>query len=384
MAHLLVTNDFPPKFGGIQSYLWELWRRLPPEGIHVMTTRHPKAAAWDAAQAYPVTRTREQVLLPTPALARRIDALADEVGASLVVLDPALPVGLLGPRLRHPYAVVLHGAEIAVPGRLPASRDALGYVLRHAVHLIAAGPYPAVEAARAVGGRSRLPPVTIVPPGVDTTRFRPLSPAERTTARERFGLDPAARLVVSVSRLVPRKGMDVLIEAAARLAPGRPDLQVGIGGAGRDHGRLARLAESTGAPVRFLGRVPEDDLPALFGSADVFAMCCRNRWAGLEQEGFGIVFLEAAACGVPQVAGRSGGAADAVADGETGAVVADPSDPVAVADAIGRLLDDAELRVRQGAAACHRAETEFAYPLLAARLAAALSAAEASAAARRP
>ena len=311
-------------------------------------------------------RTPERVLLPTASLARRIDALAAEVGAELVVLDPALPVGLVGPRLARPYGVVLHGAEVTVPGRLPGSRALLGRVLRGAAEVIAAGGYPAAEGERAAG---RALPVTVVPPGVDVDRFVPLDDEARAKGRALFGLPADARVVVSVSRLVPRKGMDVLIEAAARLAPDRPDLVVAIGGSGRDRARLERLVGRTGAPVRLLGRVPDDDLPALYGCADVFAMLCRNRWAGLEQEGFGIVFLEAAACGVPQVAGDSGGAAEAVADGATGLVVGTPDDPGAVAAALARLLDDPGLRGRMGAAGRERAGPEFGYDVLAARLA---------------
>jgi phosphatidylinositol alpha-1,6-mannosyltransferase len=125
-------------------------------------------------------------------------------------------------------------------------------------------------------------------------------------------------------------------------------------------------------PVHLLGRIPDDDLPALYGCADVFAMCCRSRWGGLEQEGFGIVFVEAAACAVPQVAGASGGAAEAVADGETGFVVRHPEDPEAVAVALARLLDDTGLRLRLGAAARERAVAEFTYDALAGRLQAAL------------
>src|SRR5207247_1653761 len=141
------------------------------------------------------------------------------------------------------------------------------------------------------------------------------------------------------SRLVPRKGMDTLVEAAARLAPNHPGLTVAVAGAGRDRSRLERLARRSGSPVRFLGRVPDADLPRVHGMADVFAMACRNRWAGLEQEGFGIVFLEAAACGVPQVAGDSGGAAEAVLDGEAGLVVRPAMDAGAVAVAVGGLRD---------------------------------------------
>ena len=370
MPHLLVTNDFPPKMGGIQSYLWELWRRLDPASFTVLTTPYEGAEAWDAEQPFRVVRTSQKVLLPTPGLARRIDTLAAETGAALVVLDPALPVGLLGPRLATPYGLVLHGAEITVPGRLPGSRALLGRVLRGAAVVVAAGGYPAAEGERAAG---RSLPVIVVPPGIDPERFRPLDPERRAKARALFDLPADGRVVVSLSRLVPRKGMDVLIEAAAKLAPLRPDLVVAIGGSGRDRKRLDRLVARTGAPVRLLGRVPEEDLPDLYGCADVYAMLCRNRWAGLEQEGFGIVFLEAAACGVPQVAGASGGAAEAVADGVTGLVVDRPGDRDAVAQALATLLDDPERRAAMGEAARRRAEDDFSYDVLAARLAEALA-----------
>lgn len=366
MSHLLVTNDFPPKTGGIQSYLWELWRRLDPATFTVLTTPYEGAEAWDAEQAFRVVRTRPRFLLPTPALGRAVDDLAADAGASLVVLDPALPVGLLGPRLARPYGVVLHGAEVTVPGRLPGARSLLGHVLRGAAEVIAAGGYPAAEGERAAG---RPLPVTVVPPGVDTERFVPLDEEGRAKARALFDLPTGARVVVSLSRLVPRKGMDVLIEAAARLAPDRPDLVVAIGGSGRDRARLDRLVARTGAPVRLLGRVADADLPALYGCADVYAMLCRNRWAGLEQEGFGIVFVEAAACAVPQVAGASGGAAEAVADGASGLVVDHPRDVAAVARALARLLDDPAASRRMGQGGRERAEREFSYDVLAARLA---------------
>ena len=369
MTHLLVTNDFPPTHGGIETMLWELWRRLDPDTFAVLTIPADGAAAWDAQQPFRVDRVREPVLLPTPWLARRIDRLAADLGAGIVLLDPALPLGLLGRSLRTPYGVVLHGAEVTVPGRLPVSDRVLRHVLRGATAVVAAGGYPAAEAER---NARRSLPITIVPPGVDTDRFVPLDEDERRKARAAFGLPEEGRLIVSVSRLVPRKGMDVLIRAAAMLAPERPDVVVAIGGAGRDRQRLERLVRTTGAPVRLLGRVPDDELPALYACGDVFAMLCRNRWGGLEQEGFGIVFVEAAACGVPQVAGASGGAAEAVVEGETGFVVDDPSDAGAVAAALGRLLDDDGLRARLGAAGRVRAVSELSYDVLAQRLARAL------------
>ncbi len=375
MTHLFVTNDFPPKVGGIQTMLWELWRRLDPTSFTVLTTPHPEAATWDAEQAFRVVRTDERVLLPTPSLVRRIDALASEIGATGVVLDPALPVGLVGPQLRLPYAVVLHGAEITVPGRLPGSSQVLRRVLRRADLVVAAGGYPLAEAERAAG---RALPSVLVPPGVDTDRFVPLDDAAKAATRARLGLPAEGRLVVSVSRLVPRKGMDVLVKASVLLARSHPDVTVAIGGGGRDHDRIQRLIDETGAPARLLGRIAHEDLPALYGCGDVFAMLCRNRWAGLEQEGFGIVFVEAAAAGVPQVAGDSGGAAEAVLDGGTGLVVRRPDDPRSVADALDELLGD-PTRLRQMAGAGRtRALEEFSYDVLAGRLGAALQAWEAA------
>ena len=363
--HLLVTNDFPPKVGGIQSYLWELWRRLPAADIAVHTTPHAEALAFDSEQAFVVTRSREPVLLPTPTVVRRVRNLAERQGAELVVWDPALPVGHAARRVGRPYAVVLHGSEVTVPGRLPMVRSILARGLRGASLVSCAGNYPAAEAERAAGCNL---PTVVVPPGVDTDRFRPLDEAERASVRRELGLPVDAPLVVSVSRLVPRKGMDTLIRSAARLGRTESDLVVAIAGSGRDRRRLEGLVASTGAPVRLLGRVPEELLPGLYGAGDVFAMLCRSRWGGLEQEGFGIVFLEAAAAGVPQVAGESGGAAEAVAHERTGLVMGRPDAVEQVARTLSDLLGDRERRTEMGREARRRAEVEFSYDVLARRL----------------
>jgi phosphatidylinositol alpha-1,6-mannosyltransferase len=372
MRHLLVTNDFPPKVGGIQAYLWELWRRLPPEQTFVYSTPYPGAAEWDAAQPFWIRRSRAPVLFPHPLLTRRVNRLAEELEADLILLDPGIPLGLIARGLNRPYGVVVHGAEVTVPGRLPITGPALGRVLRGAQLVVAAGRYPAAESERTAG---RELPIAIVPPGVDVDRFCPPTPTRRLAARDGLGLEPSDLVVVSVSRLVPRKGMDVLIKAAARLRPRFPALRVLIAGQGRDRDRLGRLVAGTGAPVEFLGFVDDDDKVALLAAADVFAMLCRNRWGGLEQEGFGIVFAEAAACGVPQVCGRSGGADEAVEHGQTGLVVERPSSVGEAIDALGSLLSDADRRRRFGEASRARAVRELTYEHLAARLADALAAA---------
>ncbi len=368
--------------------LWELWRRLDPASFAVLTSPHADAVDFDAQQAFKVERIREPVLLPHPLMVKRIDRLAREFGAEHVVLDPALPLGLVGPSLSVPYSVMVHGAEIAVPGRLPASRQALARVLRGATQVFASGRYPAAEAIRVMWG-SRVPEhgsskVVQIPPGVDTQRFIPLDDAARWAAREKFGVSPHAPLVVGVSRLVPRKGFDVAIRAIAKVA-GRARIAGGIrsdssvdgvtmliGGTGREHDRLQSLIKELDAPVRLLGRVPDADLPALYGCADIFMMLCRNRWSGLEQEGFGIVFAEAAACAVPQIAGNSGGAAEAVEDGRSGYVVGNPRNVDDVAERLSSLLANSSLRTSMGMAARARAVAEFDYSVLVARLATAL------------
>ena len=369
MKHLLVTNDYPPKIGGIQSLLWEWWRRLPPESFAVLTSPYEGAEEFDAGEPYRIERTREPVLLPHPWMVRQVNSLADEFGAELVVIDPAVPLGLIGPSLNLPYDLVLHGAEVTVPGRLPGARQALAYTLTRARGIIAAGGYPAAEGEHAAG---RSLPTTVVPCGVDPDKFHPLDPSERRAAREHFGIPDDAEVIVGVSRLVPRKGFDTAIRAVARMRLTRPDLLLVIAGSGRDHDRLERLATELDAPVRFLGRIPNADLPPLYGCADIFTMLCRNRWGGLEQEGFGIVFVEAAACGVAQVAGDSGGAAEAVADGETGIVISDPENVQSVVDAFTRLLDDDALRTSMGERSRQRTLDEFAYDVLARRLGEAL------------
>jgi len=365
VKHLLVTNDFPPKVGGIQSVLWEWWRRLPSESFTVLTSRHPDAQRFDAQQPFEVIRTREPVLLPHPAMVKRVNKLVARTGAELVVLDPAVPLGLIGPHLDVPYDVVLHGAEVTIPGRLPLTRQLLNRTLRHARQVISCGEYALAEAERSI--RQPLPGVVLYP-GVDVQRFTPISTEARDSFRERLGISPEAQLVIGVSRLVPRKGFDTLIEASVWLTNEFPDVQVLVAGSGRDSKRLQAIIDRLGAPARLLGRVPDADLPLLYGAADVGAMLCRDRWFGLEQEGFGIVFLEAASCGTPQLAGRSGGSDEAVIDGVTGVVVDRPTDVRDVADALAGLLRSQPLRKQMSIESRERVLKEFTYDDLSLRL----------------
>lgn len=374
-SHLLVTNDFPPKIGGIQSYLWELWRRLPAETAHVYTTPYRDAVTFDAHQAFAIERSPEPVLAPYPWLASRVDRLATQCGAELVLLDPAVPLGAIGPRLQHPYGVVLHGAEVTIPGRIPGSSHLLRRVLDRATLVVAAGEYALTEAERCVGRPLRS---VVIPPGVDHEEITPPSSTRRAQLRAEFGYRPDEIVVSVVTRLVPRKGIHTLIDAvasihASRTDTGRPDVRLVIGGSGRELDRLRARAERSGAPIELLGRVGEAEKIDRYAAADLMAMPCHQRWGGLEQEGFGIVFLEGAAAGLPQIAGRSGGAAEAVVHGKTGLIVDRPDDPDAVANAINALVDDPERRRSMGAAARRRVVEAFDYQLLADRLGVAIA-----------
>jgi phosphatidylinositol alpha-1,6-mannosyltransferase len=366
--HLLVTNDYPPKTGGIQVYLHELWRRLETGRAVVLTaSSHPDAAAFDADSEIIVERIDERTLfLPTYGAWRAVEDAIKRHEPDLVLLDPAWPLGLLGPLLSVPYGVVVHGAEATIPSRIPIVASTLRFVLKHAVVAVCAGSYP--EAIVRENAAEFTPPIIQVPPGVDTMKFTPVDEQRRHEVRATLGLDDGDFVVSSYSRLVPRKGMDTLIRAAARLQGELPRLRVVIGGSGRDEGRLKRLAQRLHAPVTFLGRVPDNELSDWIASSDLMVMDCRSRWFGLEQEGFGIVFVEAAAAGVAQIAGRSGGSHEAVENGVTGLVLGDPRSNELLAKAIRALALDDERRLAYGRASRVAAVARFEWYRLAMQL----------------
>ena len=368
MPSLLVTNDFPPKVGGIQSYLYELWRRLPAGGddrAHDAVRRAHRT--WDAAQAFRSSARARGGCCRHRRLARRVDALAREVDADVVFLDPMVPLGLIGRAARRGALRRRrarrrgHGARARSPGcgSCPAS------VLRGAAGIVAAGEYPAAR-----GGARRRPRAADARraarcrPGAVPARRRRRAPAP---TRRASASTPTAPLVLGVSRLVPRKGFDVLLDAVA----GLPACRSRSPAPGATARRLDRRAARARRPrAHLLGRVADAELPALYASADVFAMLCRDRWGGLEAEGFGIVFVEAAACGVPSVAGRSGGSHEAVVDGRDRRrgrpAQRRASRPWRIWT---RCWPTTRVRDRLGTAARARAVGELSYDALAARLA---------------
>ncbi|MFH8835990.1 glycosyltransferase family 4 protein [Streptomyces sp. NPDC017868] len=372
---LIVTNDFPPRPGGIQAFLHNMALRLDPDRIVVYASTWKRSregieatAAFDAEQPFTVVRDRTTMLLPTPRATARATALLREHGCESVWFGAAAPLGLMAPALRRAGAKRLvattHGHE-AGWAQLPAARQLLRRIGEGTDTITYLGEYTRSRIATALtpaaAGR-----MVQLPPGVDEKTFHPDSGGDEVRAR--LGLSDRP-VVVCVSRLVPRKGQDTLIRAMPAILRRVPDAVLLVVGGGPYEKDLHRLAAETGVAgsVRFTGAVPWSELPAHYGAGDVFAMPCRTRRGGLDVEGLGIVYLEASATGLPVVAGDSGGAPDAVLDGETGWVVRGGS-AEETADRVATLLLDPELRARMGERGRAWVEEKWRWDLLAERL----------------
>jgi phosphatidylinositol alpha-1,6-mannosyltransferase len=368
---LIVTNDFPPRPGGIQAFVHNLALRLDPGKVVVYTSSWKdgaEVARFDAEQPFPVVRDRTKMLVPTPRVTRTAAGLLREHGCSAVWFGAAAPLALMAPALREAGARRLvgstHGHEAAW-AQLPGSRRLLRSIGERTDTLTYLGEYTRSRIAPALTAEAAARMVQL-PPGVDEKTYYPGSGG--AAVRARLGL--AGRpVVVCVSRLVPRKGQDTMIAAMPRILREFPDAVLLIVGGGPYRRDLERLAERTGvtASVRLTGPVLWEELPAYFGAGDVFAMPCRTRRGGLDVEGLGIVYLEASATGLPVVAGDSGGAPDAVLPGETGWVVTGGS-PAQAADRVLALLRDPDLRARLGERGRRWVEEAWRWDLLADRL----------------
>ncbi|CAL9558704.1 glycosyltransferase family 4 protein [Streptomyces sp. enrichment culture] len=372
---LIVTNDFPPRPGGIQAFLHNMALRLDPGRLVVYASTWKRSregvaatAAFDAEQPFTVVRDRTTMLLPTPAVTRRAVGLLREHGCTSVWFGAAAPLGLMAPALRRAGAerivATTHGHE-AGWAQLPAARQLLRRIGESTDTLTYLGAYTRERIAGALTPEAAARMVQL-PPGVDEKTFHPGSGGDEVRAR--LGLTDRP-VVVCVSRLVPRKGQDTLIRALPAVLAAEPDTVLLIVGGGPYEKDLRRLAHDTGVAgsVRFTGSVPWSELPAHYGAGDVFAMPCRTRRRGLDVEGLGIVYLEASATGLPVVAGDSGGAPDAVLDGETGWVVPGGT-PGPTADRLITLLGDADLRRRMGERGREWVEQKWRWDLLAEHL----------------
>ncbi|MCA1834653.1 MAG: glycosyltransferase family 4 protein [Actinomycetota bacterium] len=342
MKILLVTNDFPPRVGGIQNYLLNIYTRLPQHEITVLAPAHPGDAAFDATLPFEVVRHPTRIYWPAPELRRVVAAMAKRVDA--LVFGAVLPMNLVASSVDIPVVVHTHGFEVAW-ARVPALLQALRRIGERASLVTVVSEFTARFIRRAIGERA---PIHMLRTGVDLERFHPS--VDGSSVRKRHGLD-ARPVVCCVSRLVSRKGQDQLIRALPFVREEIPDAALLLVGGGTARERLERLAKAarvTGA-VAFAGEVSEAELAAHYAAGDVFCMPVRSRYAGLEVEGLGLVYLEAQACGRPAITGDSGGAPEAVVPGETGLVVGG-TDTRGLADAVVRILGDPPARERMGRA----------------------------------
>ncbi len=367
MRTLLVTNDFPPRPGGIQSFVQALAVRQGAGEIVAYAPAWPGAAAFDAQQPFPVIRHPTALMLPVPAVLRRVRAVAAAEGCDRVWFGAAAPLGLLARPLRRSGAerviALTHGHE-AGWAVLPGARQALRRIGRDVDTVTYLCEYTRLRLAGALGeAAGRLVRLT---PGVDTDAFSPA--ANGAAVRTRHGLSDRP-VVVCVSRLVPRKGQDALIRALPAIQARVPGAALLLVGGGPYRSALQRLAGDLGVgdAVVFTGTVDGPALPAHYAAGDVFAMPCRTRRGGLDVEGLGIVYLEASATGLPVVAGRSGGAPDAVRDGITGAVL-DGRDVAAIGREVGDLLSDPARSAALGAAGRAWVQREWRWDVAAGRL----------------
>jgi phosphatidyl-myo-inositol dimannoside synthase len=367
-----VTNDFPPRPGGIQNYLDSLARRLPPDDLvvyapswHSSSGSHPD---FDAAAPFEVVRHPTSLMLPTPDVLRRAKDLLRAQECEAIWFGAAAPLALLSGSLRSAGAqrivACTHGHEVGW-SMLPGARQALRRIGETTDVLTYVSKYTRRRFASAFGPMAGL---EHLPSGVDTALFRP-DAAARAEIRSRHGLGDRPT-IVCVSRLVPRKGQDMLIRALPEVVRRIPDVVLLLVGGGPYRAYLTRLVDELelAGHVVFTGSVPWQELAAHYTAGDVFAMPARTRGKGLDVEALGLVYLEAAATGLPVIAGRSGGGPETVVDEVTGHVV-DGRNVTQLAETLSPLLADPARARKMGQAGRAWVTEHWRWDLLAARLA---------------
>ena len=348
---LCITNDFGPRAGGIETFVIGLIERLPAGSVIVYTSAqensHDYDRTWLEKYGVEVIRDKAKILLPTPGVAFCVNSLVRDRAIETVFFGAAAPLGLLSRGLRRAGAkkivALTHGHEVWWSKVWPFSW-AMKRMSRSIDHLTYLGEYTRQVISKAVTAKAASSMVKIAP-GIDTDHFAPVDASE---LRKKLGLHDK-KTIVSVGRLVHRKGQDILIEAMPAICREIPDAHLVMIGEGPYRSYLENRRKVLGLEekVTFIGRIQYAELPTYICVGDLFVMPSRSRLAGLEVEGLGIVYLEASACGLPVIAGNSGGAPDAVLAGETGLVV-DGTHVNDVASAVIELLNDPERSQRMG------------------------------------
>jgi phosphatidylinositol alpha-1,6-mannosyltransferase len=341
---ICITNDFGPRAGGIETFVIGLIERLPLGSVTVYTSQQGDTKSYDQNWleqfGVKVVRDKSKILLPTPRVIRAIKELISKQKIEVAFFGAAAPLALMAQSLRKAGArrivSLTHGHEVWWAKLWPFNW-AIRYIGNNLDHLTYLGDFTRKEISRSLSAKAASAMVKIAP-GIDTEHFTPQSSAP--LLRESLGLTNK-KVIVSVGRLVHRKGQDSLISSLPEILRHHPEAHVLMVGTGPYQKHLQDLVEKLEVQdsITFIGRIQYADLPRYISVGDVFAMPSRSRLAGLEVEGLGIVYLEASACGLPVIAGKSGGAPDAVLEGETGITV-DGRDPADIARAINSLLDD--------------------------------------------
>ncbi|MCS4536171.1 glycosyltransferase family 4 protein [Corynebacterium sp. HS2168-gen11] len=352
MRILVVTNDFPPTIGGIQSYIRDYLETLPAQDVVVFASTQDAAAAqqWDASVEYTVYRYPHALMLPTLNMRREMQRIIRAENIDTVWFAAAAPLAILGRAAKQAGATKViastHGHEVGW-SMLPIARQILNIIGRYADTITYISAYTRNRFARAINAKEYY----WLPSGVDIERFHPVSESQRAHIRDTLGLKQESLIVVCISRVVRRKGQDQLIKVWPSILARHPNAHLLIVGTGSYLPTVEALAEKSGlkdSRIHLLGRIGDTEMVQYLQAADIFAMPSRTIANGLDVEGLGIVYLEAQAVGLPVIAGNSGGSAETVTK-DTAIVVEGTSIPQ-LREALFTLLDDASLRANMGKA----------------------------------
>ena len=347
---LMVTSSFLPGQGGIESYLAELCGELAPR-LAVLAPAARDGNPLPRDLPYRTEAGPAGMLVPRPAVAKAIVEAAARVGTDRILFGTPWPLLLVAPALLRAglrYAVIAHGAELIVPAAVPLASNRMASALARADAVFAVSEFTRGHVRELLEKKGRrAPALELLRARVDTDRFTP--DVDTSEARERYGISDTDKVVLCFGRLVPRKGVDRLIRIMELVHERVPEAVLVVAGTGSEEERLQELARDSRGRVVFTGRVPDDLVPPVYAMADAFALAVADRYGGLEAEGLGIVLLEAAACEVPCVTGRSGGTPEAVIEGKTGFVV-DAAETEKFADRIAGLLENEHLARQMGKA----------------------------------
>ena len=347
---LLVTNDLGPRAGGIESFVLGLLERVEPNSVVILTSKQKNSDPFDQEllkkYGAVVIRDRSKILLPTPRTTRKAIKIMKKYQATTIWFGAAAPLALMARQLRNAGATnivaLTHGHEVWW-AKLPIFRSAIAKISRDVDTLTYLGDFTKNAMLPVISNTSKLVKIA---PGIDVNHFSPSEIDLKLIQKYRL---QNRRVIVSVGRLVHRKGQDKLIEAMPEVLKRYPDAVLLLVGQGPIKSMLEKLIRHHGLEnhVIFTGRIQFEDLPKYIQLGEIFAMPSRDRFFGLEVEGLGIVYLEASACGVPVIVGKSGGAPDAVIENKTGLTV-DGTNPTEIAEAVCKLLSDKKLAKQMG------------------------------------